>query len=150
MFTTDVTRSDVGTTKNPRPENFGYIQEFWITQGFNISILETHVGVLTFSKVTHIQTEPTPNRSNFENAVQNSRNHCFRERAKANLALITTDKIFARSSRDVSSSKIVVLITDRLNLLWKRKNRQWLQRISPTIERCWNNYYYNWYPFKIR
>ena len=112
MFTIDVARSVVGTTKNPRPENFGYIQEFWITEGFNISILETHVGVLTFGKVTHIQTELTPNRSNFENAVENSRNHCFRERAKTNLALITTDKVFARSSRDVSSSKIVVLITD--------------------------------------
>ena len=114
MFTIDVTGSVDGTTKNPRPEDFEYIQQFIrdIAQGFNISILETQVGVLTFSKVTHIQTELTPNRKVFENAVQKSRNHCCRERAKTNLALITTDKVFAKSSRDASSSKIVVLITD--------------------------------------
>ena len=114
MFTIDVTASVDGTTKNPRPEDFGYIQQFIknIAQAFNISILETQVGVLTFSKVTHIQTELTPNRKVFENAVQKSRNHCCSERAKTNLALITTDKVFTKSSRDVSSSKIVVLITD--------------------------------------
>ena len=114
MFTIDVTASVDGTRGKPRPEYFGYIQQFIknMAQGFNISILETQIGVLTFNNVIHIQTELTPNRNAFENAVQNSRNHCCREKAKTNLALVTTDKVFARSSRDVTSSKIVVLITD--------------------------------------
>ena len=114
MFTIDVTASVDGTRRKPRPEYFGYIQQFIknIAQGFNISILETQIGVLTFNNVIHIQTELTPNRNVFENAVQNSRNHCCKEKAKTNLALITTDKVFARSSRDVTPSKIVVLITD--------------------------------------
>lgn len=68
MFTIDVTGSVDRTTKNPRPKDFGYIQQFIknIAPAFNISILETQVGVLTFSKVTHIQTELTPNRKVFE------------------------------------------------------------------------------------
>ena len=114
MFTIDVTASVDGTPRTPRPEDFGYVQQFTknIVQDFNISILKTQVGVLTFNNVTHIQTELTPNRNVFEKAVQNSRNYCCREKANTNLALITSDKVFVKSSRDVTSSKTVVLITD--------------------------------------
>ena len=83
-----------------------------VTQQFNMSSLKTHVGVLTFNTKTHVQTELTAEREVLKKAIQDIKNYCCSGRAYTHLALNTAGNVFANSSRNITTTKAVVLVTD--------------------------------------
>ena len=114
VFAIDVTASIDGTSRRPQPQNFGYMLNFIqnLMQSFNISIMKTNVGVLTFSNETHVQTGLTADRDVFNKAIEDSKKYCCKEKAFTHLALTAADRMFANNSRDIATSKALVLLTD--------------------------------------
>ena len=114
MFAIDVTASIDGTSRRPQPQNFGYMLKFIqnLMQSFNISINKTNVGVLTFSNKTHVQTALTADKEVFNKAIEASKKNCCKGKAFTHLALAAADRIFANSSRNIATSKVLVLLTD--------------------------------------
>ena len=114
VFATDVTASIDGTSRKPQPQNLGYMLRFIqnLMQSFNISIMKTNVGVLTFSNETHVQTGLTANREVFNKAIEDSKKYCCKGKALTHLALNTANKIFETGSRNIATAKALVLLTD--------------------------------------
>ena len=114
VFATDVTASIDGTNKKPQPHNLGYMLKFIqdLMQSFNISIMKTNVGVLTFNNETHVQTGLTADREVFNKAIEDSKKYCCKGKALIHLALNTANIIFENSSRNIVTSKALVLLTD--------------------------------------
>lgn len=83
-----------------------------LTQQFNMSSLKTRVGVLTFNNEIHVQTELTAEREVLKNAIQDIRNYCCSGRAYTHLALNTAGKVFSNSSRNITVTKFIILLTD--------------------------------------
>ena len=114
VFATDVTASIDGTSRRPQPQNLGYMLKFIqnLMQSFNISIMKTNVGVLTFSNETHVQTGLTADREVFNKAIEDSKKYCCKGKALTHLALNTANRIFENSSRNIATSKALILLTD--------------------------------------
>ena len=114
IFATDVTASIDRKSKRPHPQNLGYMLKFIqnLMQSFNISIMKTNVGVLTFSNETHVQTGLTADREVFNKAIEDSKKYCCKGKALTHLALNTANRIFENSSRNIATSKALILITD--------------------------------------
>ena len=83
-----------------------------VTQRFNMSSLKTNVGVLTFNDEVHIQTELTAEREVLKKAIQNVKNFCCRGLAYTNLAFNAASKVFQNSSRNITTTKAAILLTD--------------------------------------
>ena len=83
-----------------------------VTQQFNMSSLKTHVGVLTFNNEVHVQTELTAEREVLKKAIQDIRNYCCSGKAYTHLALNTAGKVFSNSSRNITRTKFIILLTD--------------------------------------
>ena len=114
VFAIDVTASIDGSSRRPQPQNLGYMLSFTqnLMQSFNISVMTTNVGVLTFSNETHVQTGLTADRDVFNKAIEDSKKYCCKGKALTHLALNTADRIFENSSRNIATSKALVLLTD--------------------------------------
>ena len=114
VFAIDVTASIDGKSRRPQPQNLEYMLKFIqnLMRNFNISIMKTNVGVLTFSNETHVQTTLTADKEVFNKALEDSKKYCCKGKAFTHLALEKADRLFASSSRNIATSKILVLLTD--------------------------------------
>ena len=114
VFATDVTASIDRKSSRSQPQNLGYMLKFIqnLMQSFNISIMKTNVGVLTFSNETHVQTGLTADRKVFNKAIEDVKKYCCKGKALTHLALNTANRIFESSSRNIATSKALILLTD--------------------------------------
>ena len=77
-----------------------------------MSVTKTTVGLLTFNTVANIQTELTAEKEVFNKALRDSISYCCNGKAFTHLALNATGRIFANSSRNITTTKAIILLTD--------------------------------------
>ena len=83
-----------------------------VVQGFNMSNLKTHVAVLTFNNKITIFTELTAENETFNKVMRDLQYLQPKGLAFTHLALKTADSIFTNGSRNGTSAKALVLLTD--------------------------------------
>ena len=81
-------------------------------QGFSISNLKTHVALLTFNNKINIFTELTAEKETFKKVMRNLQYFQPKGLAFTHLALKRADSIFINGSRNSTSAKALVLLTD--------------------------------------
>ena len=108
MFAIDVTRT---INEQQRLDDMLYFIKN-VVQGFNISNLKTHVAVLTFNKKVTVFTELTAEKETFNKAMRSLTYLQPKGFAFTHLALHKADSIFTNGSRNSTSAKALVLLTD--------------------------------------
>ena len=108
MFAIDVTRS---INEQQRLDDMLYFIKN-VVQGFNISNLKTHVAVLTFNEKVTVFTELTAEKETFNKAMRNLTYLQPKGFAFTHLALHKAGSIFTNGSRNSTSAKALVLLTD--------------------------------------
>ena len=83
-----------------------------VVQGFNISNLKTHVAVLTFNNKITIFTELTAEKETFNKVMLKLQYLQPKGFAFTHRALKKADSIFTNGSRNSTSTKALVLLTD--------------------------------------
>ena len=74
--------------------------------------MNTNVGLLTFNNITNVQTGLTAEKEVLNKAFRDSISFCCKGKAFTHIALNVTGRIFANSSRNITATKVVVLLTD--------------------------------------
>ena len=83
-----------------------------VVQRFNISNLKTRFAVLTFNAEITVYTELSSEKDTFNEVMQSLKYVRPEGLAFTHLALNATDSIFTNGSRNSTSSKALVLLTD--------------------------------------
>ena len=83
-----------------------------VVQGFHISNLKTRFAVLTFNTEITVYTELTGEKDTFNEVMQRLKYVRPEGLAFTDLALNTADSIFTTGSRNITSAKVLVLLTD--------------------------------------
>ena len=108
MFAIDVT---ISINEQQRLDDMLYFIKN-VVQGFNISNLKTHVAVLTFNEKVTVFTELTAEKETFNKAMRNLTYLQPKGFAFTHLALHKAGSIFTNGSRNSTSAKALVLLTD--------------------------------------
>ena len=108
MFAIDVT---ISINEQQRLDDMLYFVKN-VVQGFNISNFKTHVAVLTFNQKVSVYTELTAEKETFNTVMRSLTNLQPSGFAFTHLALHKADSIFTNGSRNSTSAKALVLLTD--------------------------------------
>ena len=108
MFAIDVT---ISINEQQRLDDMLYFIKN-VVQGFNISNLKTHVAVLTFNQKVTVFTELTAEKETFNTVMRSLTYLQPNGFAFTHLALHKADSIFTNGSRNSTSAKALVLLTD--------------------------------------
>ena len=74
--------------------------------------MKTNVGLLTFNNITYVHTGLTAEKEVFNQSFWDSISSCCSGKAFTHIALNVTGRIFANSSRNITTTKAAVLLTD--------------------------------------
>ena len=108
MFAIDVT---ISINEQQRLDDMLYFIKN-VVQGFTISNLKTHVAVLTFNQKVTVFTELTAEKETFNTVMRSLTYLQPNGFAFTHLALHKADSIFTNGSRNSTSAKALVLLTD--------------------------------------